>query len=86
MLLLVTRTGSGTPNGGLLSPLLDLVTLEGVAVPVGSSGSLAPEVLRFPGTLELPPPLQVCLREVVGGGRGGDTPMGVGGREMEYDL
>lgn len=83
VLLRATLTGgSGTLNGGLPRPLLDLVTLKGVAALGGIGGSFPPEVLRLP-----PLPPQACLREeeeVVGRGRGGmATPMGVGGSEME---
>lgn len=91
VLLATLRGGAGILNGSLLvRPLLDLVTLVGVAATVvlaaGRGGSF-PDDFRLPCTT---PPLQVCLRDVaVGGVKGGvapPVPMGVGGREMEYDL
>ena len=91
VLLATLRGGAGTLNGSLLvRPLLDLVTRVGgvaetLALAAGRGGSF-PDDFRLLCTT---PPLQVCLRDVaVGGVKGGvaPVPMGVGGREMEYDL
>ena len=79
--------GSGVLKMGLVRPLLDLVTREGVA-PLGGRGGILADVLRFPATLA--PLLQLCLREdeEEEEEEGGTVaPLrGVGGREMEYDL
>jgi hypothetical protein len=71
---------------GLARPLLDRVTLVGMAPLVGR-GSILPAPLRFPTAVTLVPPLlQVCLRDDEERGAIVSPPRGMGGREMEYDL
>lgn len=79
LLLVILGGGSGVLNKGLTRPLLDLVTLVGVAAGTGRGGSL----LDDRRLLTLLPELHVCLRGEEGTGWWVVVLRGVGGREME---